>query len=131
MNVTLKDKKVIMRVDFNVPLDGDQKITDDTRIRAAIPSIKHILDEGAALILMSHLGRPQKKKLDNGEINVKKFTLSNIVEHLSAKIGRAVKFCPELVGEKATAMAEELQVGEVLLLENTRFGLRPRVTTLG
>lgn len=121
MNVTLKDKKVIMRVDFNVPLDGDQKITDDTRIRAAIPSIKHILDEGAALILMSHLGRPQKKKLDNGEINVKKFTLSNIVEHLSAKIGRAVKFCPELVGEKATAMAAELQAGEVLLLENTRF----------
>ena len=121
MNVTLKDKKVIMRVDFNVPLDGDQKITDDTRIRAAIPSIKHILDEGAALILMSHLGRPQKKKLDNGEIDVKKFTLSNIVEHLSAKIGRAVKFCPELVGEKATAMVAELQAGEVLLLENTRF----------
>ena len=90
MNVTLKDKKVIMRVDFNVPLDGDQKITDDTRIRAAIPSIKHILDEGAALILMSHLGRPQKKKLDNGEIDVKKFTLSNIVEHLSAKIGSAM-----------------------------------------
>jgi phosphoglycerate kinase len=121
MNLDLSGKKVIMRVDFNVPLNEHLAVSDDTRIRAAVPSIEHILNEGAALILMSHLGRPQKKKNDDGSINVNKFTLKNIVEHLSNTLGKTVKFCPELIGPTAKKMAAELKAGEILLLENTRF----------
>ena len=121
MNLDFSGKKVIMRVDFNVPLNGDLAVSDDTRIRAAVPSIQHILDQGAALILMSHLGRPQKKKNEDGSINVQKFTLQNIQDHLSNTLNRSVKFCPELVGPKAKQMTAELKEGEVLLLENTRF----------
>lgn len=114
-------KKVLIRVDFNVPLDEQYNITDDTRIRAAAPTIKRILAEGGAAILMSHLGRPQKKKKEDGSINVEKFTLRHIVAHLSTVLGVPVKFSEYTIGPEAETMAASLQAGEVLLLENTRF----------
>ncbi len=117
-----KDKKVLVRVDFNVPLNEQHQITDDTRMRAAIPTIKHILNQRGAVILMSHLGRPSKKLLEDGSIDVEKFTLQHTVDHLKELLGGApVHFCPEVVGEKATIMADALQGGHVLVLENTRF----------
>ena len=121
MNLDFKGKKVLVRVDFNVPLDSAYQITDDTRIRGALPTIKHILDQGGATILMSHLGRPMKKLKEDGSINTEKFTLQHICAHLSDKLGVPVQFCEETVGEKATAMAAALKDGEVLVLENTRF----------
>jgi phosphoglycerate kinase len=121
MNLKLKGKRVLTRVDFNVPLDANFKITDDTRIQAALPTIKHLLHEGASIILMSHLGRPQKKLNEDGSINVEKFTLRHLVDHLSSELNVEVKFCSETVGDTASMMSENLKPGEVLLLENTRF----------
>jgi len=121
MNLDFKNKKVLVRVDFNVPLSDKFKITDDTRIKSALPTLKHILKEGGAIILMSHLGRPQKKLNEDGSINVKKFTLEHLVKHLSTKLKVKVKFCKETVGKEATKAAKSLKKGEVLLLENTRF----------
>ena len=121
MNLPFKDKKALVRVDFNVPLDQDFNITDDTRIRKALPTIKHILDEGGAAILMSHLGRPMKKLKDDGSIDREKFTLHHVVDHLATSLGTKVHFCEETVGDKAEQMAAELPMGEVLVLENTRF----------
>ena len=121
MDLDFKNKKALVRVDFNVPLDDKFNITDDTRIEGALPTIKHILKEGGAVILMSHLGRPQKKLNDDGSINVKKFTLEHLVKHLSKKLKVKVKFCKATVGKEAKAMAKDLKSGEVLLLENTRF----------
>ncbi len=120
-DIDFKGKKALVRVDFNVPLDEGGNITDDTRIRAALPTIRHILDQGGAVILLSHLGRPQKKRKADGSIDVERFTLRHIVGHLSELLGREVQFCPEPVGEQARQMAAALQPGEVLLLENTRF----------
>ncbi len=114
-------KKALIRVDFNVPLDSEYNITDDTRILAAVPTIKKVLADGGAAILMSHLGRPLKEKLADGSIDVQKFTLRHIVPHLSEVLGVEVRFCPETVGPKARALAESLQPGEVMMLENTRF----------
>ncbi len=111
----------MVRVDFNVPLDKNYHITDDTRIRAALPTINHILNDGGAVILMSHLGRPQKKRKDDGSIDVEKFTLQHVVDHLAELLHRPVHFASDTVGEKAQSMAANLQSGEVLLLENTRF----------
>ncbi|MEM9824122.1 MAG: phosphoglycerate kinase [Bacteroidota bacterium] len=121
MHLNFKNKKVLIRVDFNVPLDKKFKITDDTRIRAALPTIKHVLKAGGAVILMSHLGRPQKKRKEDGSIDVEKFTLQHLVSHLNKKLRKRVQFCPETVGKEAKKMAKALQAGEVLLLENTRF----------
>ncbi len=106
-------KKAFVRVDFNVPLDGEFNITDDTRIRAALPTLKKILADGGALIIGSHLGRP--KKVDE------KFSLRHILAHVSAKLGVDVKFAPDCVGEEAVKMAAELKGGEALLLENLRY----------
>lgn len=107
-----------MRVDFNVPLDKSFHITDDTRIRAALPTIKEVLAKGGAVILMSHLGRPFKK---DGTLDRENNTLEHIVPHLSELLGQQVKFSPETVGPVAEQMAADLKPGEVLLLENTRF----------
>ena len=104
-------KKAIVRVDFNVPLNENFEITDDTRIRAALPTLKKVLSEGGSLIIMSHLGRP--KKVDP------KFSLSHIVDHVSAKLGVPVQFAPDCM--KAADQAAALKPGEVLLLENLRF----------
>lgn len=106
-------KKAIVRVDFNVPLDNNFKITDDTRIRAAIPTIKKILEKGGSVILMSHLGRP--KGVDAT------FSLQHIIVRLSELIGKPVKFAKDCIGESAEHEANNLKPGEVLLLENLRF----------
>ena len=119
--ISSRGKKVLVRVDFNVPLNDALQVSDDTRIRAALPTIQHILDNGGAVILMSHLGRPLKKKKEDGSIDVERFTLRNIVAKTSELLGIDVAFCPETVGEKASKMVANLKMGEVLLLENTRF----------
>ena len=121
MNLDVNGKKVLVRVDFNVPLDGNHQVTDDTRIRGALPTINYLLDNGGSVILMSHLGRPQKKRKEDGSIDREQFTLQHVVGRLSKLLDREVKFCDEVVGDKARRMAAELQPGEVLLLENTRF----------
>ncbi|MBQ2540689.1 MAG: phosphoglycerate kinase [Paludibacteraceae bacterium] len=115
--MTIKDfkfagKKAIVRVDFNVPLDENGKITDDTRIRGALPTLKHILDEGGALIIMSHMGKPK------GKVQAK-FSLSQIVDAVSAALGRPVQFAEDCA--KAHDKAAALKAGEVLMLENLRF----------
>ena len=115
--MTIKDykfagKKAIVRVDFNVPLDENGKITDDTRIRGALPTLKHILDEGGALIIMSHMGKPKGKV-------AAKYSLSQIVDAVAAALGRPVQFAEDCA--KAQAQAAALKPGEVLLLENLRF----------
>ncbi|HHJ50493.1 MAG TPA: phosphoglycerate kinase, partial [Phaeodactylibacter sp.] len=121
MNLPFHGKKVLLRVDFNVPLDEHHRITDDTRIRAAIPTIQKILDEGGAVILLSHLGRPGKKRLPDGSIDQERFTLRHLVPRLSELLKRPVAFVDETVGPKARAKAKSLLPGEVLLLENVRF----------
>lgn len=121
MNLEFKDKRALVRVDFNVPLNENFEITDDTRMRKALPTIKAILENGGSVVLMSHLGRPLKKLKDDGSINVEKFTLKHLVGHLSDLTGAKVQFCQETVGNQAEAMSAELKAGEILLLENTRF----------
>lgn len=107
-------KKALVRVDFNVPLDAQFAITDDTRMRAALPTIEKILNDGGAVILMSHLGRPKNGPED-------KFSLKHLVAHLSSLINKEVKFSSSCIGNPATQAANALQMGEVLLLENLRF----------
>ena len=105
-------KKAIVRVDFNVPLNEEGKITDDTRIRGALPTLKKILADGGALIIMSHMGKPK------GKVNAK-YSLSQIVDAVSAALGTPVQFAPDCA--KAQDAAAALKPGEVLLLENLRF----------
>jgi phosphoglycerate kinase len=110
-----KGKRALIRVDFNVPLDKETlTITDDTRIRAALPTIKHILNAGGSVVLMSHLGRPKEGPED-------KFSLKHIVKHTAELLQTEVKFANDCIGEEAFAMSANLQTGEVLLLENLRF----------
>ncbi len=112
-NYNFKDKKAIVRVDFNVPLNSKFEVTDDNRIQAAAPTIKTLLDKGAAVILMSHLGRPKGQE--------EKFSLKHIIPVLSEIIGVQVQFADDCVGEQARKKAADLKAGEVLLLENLRF----------
>lgn len=105
-------KKAIVRVDFNVPLDENGNITDDTRIRGALPTLKHILAQGGALIIMSHMGKPKGKV-------VAKYSLKQIVDAVSKALGTPVQFAPDCA--KAKAQADALKPGEVLMLENLRF----------
>lgn len=109
-----KGKKVLVRVDFNVPQDEDLKVTDNTRIVAAKPTIDKILDDGGAVILMTHLGRPKGERNED-------MSLSHIVSEIENVMGRRVKFCSETIGEVSTTMAKELKEGDILLLENLRF----------
>lgn len=120
-DLAVKGEKVLVRVDFNVPLDDDKNITDATRIRGAVPTIKYLLDNGAAIVLISHLGRPQKKKLDDGSVDKEKFSLRPIVSALEDHVGCVVKFVPDTIGDEAAAAVAALEPGEILLLENTRF----------
>lgn len=108
-------KKVLVRVDFNVPLNKETlEITDDKRIRAAAPTLLHILENGGALILMSHLGRPKEGPED-------KSSLKHIVKGIENVLGREVKFAGDCIGHEAKSLSEKLAPGEVLLLENVRF----------
>ncbi|MEM7104410.1 MAG: phosphoglycerate kinase [Bacteroidota bacterium] len=119
--ISFQNKKVLIRVDFNVPLNDNGQITDDTRMRGAMPTLKHILDNGGSPIVMSHLGRPQKKLNEDGTINKGKFTLKHLVDHLAELSGAKVHFASDCIGEEASNKAAGLQPGEILLLENTRF----------
>lgn len=107
-------KKALVRVDFNVPLNDKFEITDDTRIRATIPTINKILSEGGSVILMSHLGRPKDGPTE-------KYSLKHLVNPLSLILGKTVKFADDCIGASSTELAKDLQPGEVLLLENLRF----------
>ena len=121
MKIDVSDKRVLVRVDFNVPLKKNLEISDDTRMRRALPTIEKLLADGASVILMSHLGRPLKKLNEDGSINTTKFTLRNLAPHLSNLLDRPVKFAEDCIGDATLKMSEALLPGEVLLLENTRF----------
>lgn len=112
-DIDLKEKKVLVRVDFNVPIK-DGKVSDDTRIRAAMPTIKYMLDKGAALILCSHLGRPK-------EGPDPQFSMKPVADHLSQLLGKPVAFAEDCIGPVAEKAAKALKPGDVLVLENTRF----------
>ena len=112
--ISFSGKKVLIRVDFNVPLNDRFEITDDSRIIAALPTIKKVLKDGGGAIIMSHLGRPK-----NGPEN--KFSLKHLQKYLSVLLGVDVFFIEDCVGEKAQGAAKKLAAGEVLLLENLRF----------
>ena len=113
-NYNFAGKRAIIRVDFNVPLNAEGKVTDDTRIRAAIPTIKRVLAGGGSVILMSHLGRPKK----NPDA---KYSLEQIIYAIEERLGQQVMFAGDCMGEKAAEMAANLKPGEVMLLENLRF----------
>jgi len=113
-NFSFKGKKAIVRVDFNVPLDKQTfAVTDDTRIRGALPTINKIIDDGGCLILMSHLGRPVGK--------TEKYSLKPVLSVLEKHLGKKVLFADDCLGESATEMSAALKAGEILLLENVRF----------
>ncbi|TSA25722.1 MAG: phosphoglycerate kinase [Bacteroidetes bacterium] len=109
-----RDKRALIRVDFNVPLDASFRITDTTRIDATIPTIKKVLNDGGAVILMSHLGRPKSGPEE-------KFSLKHLVPYLAEKLGRPVQFADDCIGHSAVELAAGLKPGEMLLLENLRF----------
>jgi 3-phosphoglycerate kinase len=114
-DINLKGKKVVMRCDFNVPLDDNFNITNDGRITKAMPTIRHILDNGASLILMSHLGRPK------GGHREEKYSLAPVAKRLSELVGRKVVFADDCVGADVKSKAAALKPGDVMLLENLRF----------
>src|SRR4029078_10189525 len=112
-DIDLSNKRAFIRVDFNVPIK-DGKVDDDTRIRVALPTIKYALNKGGSVILASHLGRPKGQRVD-------KYSLKPVAEHLSSLLGKQVGFANDCIGEEASARANRLKPGEVLLLENLRF----------
>lgn len=116
-------KRALVRVDFNVPLDHG-RITDDTRIRAALPTIQYLLEHGASVVLMSHLGRPKKKVVED-------LRLAPVAQRLSELLGTHVKTVTEIIGPEAEAATQALKPGEVLLLENTRFDPREEANDEG
>ncbi len=109
-----KDKKALVRVDFNVPQDDNLKVSDNTRIQAVKPTIEKILNDGGSVILMTHLGRPKGKISDE-------FSLKNILTEIEQVLGKSIKFCSDCIGAEAQKMSADLQPGEILLLENLRF----------
>src|SRR4051812_17580658 len=114
-DLPLEGKRVLMRVDFNTPMHKDGTIADDARIRAAIPSIQHVISHGGKLILMSHLGRPK------GDSDRAKLTLAPIRTRLEELLQSPLLFSPEAVGSAALKRSTDLKKGEILLLENLRF----------
>ena len=114
-------KKALIRVDFNVPLNAQFEVTDDTRIVAALPTIKKVLADGGSVVLMSHLGRPTKKLLPDGSIDKDKFTLKHVVSTLADHLGIEVAFASDCIGSVAEEAVAALSAGQVLVLENLRF----------
>lgn len=113
-DVDVAGKRVLVRVDFNVPLDADRNIADETRVRAALPTLWHLLEKGASLVLMSHLGRPKGQRRDD-------LSLQPVAELLARLLGTSVEMAPDCVGDEIEALARGLKKGQVLLLENLRF----------
>ena len=113
-DIDVNGKKVLVRVDFNVPLDENKNITDETRINAALPTIKYLLDNGAAVILCSHLGRPK------GEFNMK-YSLAPVAARLEEIFPGIVTFANDVIGESADKAVAEIKAGQIVLLENLRF----------
>ena len=113
-DIDIRGKKVLFRFDFNVPLDSSLNITDDTRIRAVLPSINYALDEGARVILMSHLGRPKGKP-------VPEMSLAPVAKRLSRLLGKEVRMAPDCIGGEVRKLVDDLKPGGILLLENLRF----------
>ncbi len=120
-SIDVRNKKVIVRVDFNVPLDKEFNVTDDTRLRGALPTIQYLLEQNASVILLSHFGRPLAKMLPDGGIDKKKFTLAHVIPALNVLTGKEVDFYPDVIGDGVAQKVAALQPGEILLLENTRF----------
>ncbi len=115
-------KRALVRVDFNVPLDKTTfAVTDNTRLKAAVPTIKKILNDGGSVVLMSHLGRPLKKLKEDGSVDVQKFTLKHTIAEISKLLNVEVLFTDNCIGTQAMDMAQNLKPGQVLLLENLRF----------
>jgi phosphoglycerate kinase len=113
-DIDIKGKKLLIRVDFNVPMDEQGNITDDLRIRGVLPTINHALDEEAKIIICSHMGRP------NGE-RVEKYSLAPVAKRLSRLISKKVTLAPDCIGEKVKAIVDQMQPGDIVLLENLRF----------
>lgn len=113
-DIDIREKKILIRVDFNVPFDEHNNITDDTRIRGVLPTINHALDEHAKIIIMSHLGRPKGKRQE-------KFSLAPVAKRLSRLIDKDIKLAPDCIGDEVQAIVDAMQPGEVVLLENLRF----------
>jgi phosphoglycerate kinase len=116
-----RGKRALVRVDFNVPLDKQFNITDDSRIKGALPTVRKILSDGGSVVLMSHLGRPLKKLKEDGSIDYEKFSLRHTVRHISDLLGIEVQFAGDCIGEEAFAASAGVKPGQVLLLENLRF----------
>lgn len=110
----LKGKRVLMRVDFNIPMDKSGNIIDDTKMKEALPTIRYVLDNGASIVLMSHLGRPNGKPDE-------KYSLKPIASHLQGLLSRPVTMAPDCIGTRVEAMVQKLQPGQILVLENVRF----------
>ncbi|MFH1059847.1 MAG: phosphoglycerate kinase [Pseudomonadota bacterium] len=113
-DIDLRDKRVLIRVDFNVPLDENQNISDDNRVRAALPTINHALDEGAKVIVCSHMGRPKGKRVAN-------LSLAPVARRLGRLLHKEVKLAPDCVGPEVQALVDAMSPGEVIVLENLRF----------
>jgi len=113
-DIDVEGRRVLVRVDFNVPLDAQQQITDDTRVKAALPTIRYLLDHGAAVILMSHLGRPKGQPVESQR-------LTPVARRLSDLLGQPVQMAPDCIGPQVVSMVQKLQPGQLLLLENLRF----------
>ena len=113
-DIDVRDKRVLVRCDFNVPLDADKNITDENRIIGALPTIKYLIENGARVILCSHLGRPK------GEFKPE-YSLAPVAKRLSELLGQEVKMAKDVIGNDAKTLAANLKDGEVMLLENVRF----------
>lgn len=114
-DLQLSGKKVLVRVDFNVPLDKDRNITDDNRIRAALPTIRYLLDQNAKVILMSHLGRPSGTGFEEA------YSMAPVAKRLGELLNMEIKLAKDVIGESAKALVEDIKEGEIVLLENVRF----------
>src|SRR6478735_2215619 len=113
-DINFKGKRALIRVDFNVPLDKSFNVTDDNRIRATIPTLQKILNDGGSCVLMSHLGRPKEGPEE-------KYSLKHTLKTTEKLLGTSIKFAPDCISEEAFRLSGSLKPGEVLLLENLRF----------